>query len=716
MSIWIALNLVVSACAFWKHKNLTSVFHRNKRSSGFQRVEENDSEDDAIELLSSADSVQERDSFSLSCAFIDYRVNQKHENYQEAIRNLCDARSKQILNSVTAQFRPGTLTAIMGPSGSGKTTLLNLLSGRTRTGSMEGYRLINNHSLNAGEFNEVMRKNSGYVLQTDTFFKDLTVRETLLFAAMLRLDPDEDMDVRVNRVDQVITEVGLEKVAKTKVGDEFTTGLSGGQKRRLSIAVELLNVPSIILLDEPTSGLDASTAHTLILLLKKLAEKYQRTIVTTIHSPRPESFAVFDDIMLLGKGGDVVYTGPASDALEYFELSGFNNTEQLSPGDFIIDIVGLDPEDTDETIDSYKLADTYRDSDIRRDLVDTIIDNMVEDQYVPKSRKRLGFWEETCVLFSRRISRSTLGDYLSMFAQMLFIGLLLALAFGGKGFDSINIWYRPYKSLMFIVCLVSYGMVIQYLNLVPQYFDERNILRRELENGSCRITTYILSCMLYETPMALFQVVFVSVVGYWLVDLNTDIRIMIFFVLFFTIGVSAWQAVVCLFSFMSNDMGRVYNFIFVLLGVGTLFSGLPIVYSNIPSYFIPFYYTSVPAITYRALLHSELICCNMTFDCSDLTDLGSQYINGTQQGPSIEETKAACEAQLDDQKVNLGAMALFYLDLNQEIEYIDMVVLMGLIVLLRFLAIFVFKFKVWNENRLKDTTEISIKERKKFVL
>jgi len=181
-------------------------------------------------------------------------------------------RSKCVLNRVSAYFNPGTLTAIMGPSGSGKTTLLNLISGRTEAGTLSGLRIINGKAYKNADY-KMRMKRQGYVVQFDAFLENLTVRETLSFSAMLRMDKSLTDKEKLLRVEKVISEVGLENVADSKVGGITFTGLSGGQKRRLSCALELLSCPSVMLFDEPTSGLDATSSLHIVKTMKNQAQQ-----------------------------------------------------------------------------------------------------------------------------------------------------------------------------------------------------------------------------------------------------------------------------------------------------------------------------------------------------------------------------------------------------------------------------------------------------------
>ena len=179
-----------------------------------------------------------------------------------------------------------------------------------------------------------------YVMQQDVLLPRLTVRETLLYSADLRLPEGVSAQERAKVVEEVILQLGLKEVANTPIGDGAHKGCSGGEKRRVSIGVQMLGNPSVLFLDEPTTGLDAASAHKLVLTLKSLATK-GRTIVTTLHQPRSEIWGLFDRITLLARGR-VVYSGAVGDVDPYFAGLGLPIPQHINPADFLIDISAVD--------------------------------------------------------------------------------------------------------------------------------------------------------------------------------------------------------------------------------------------------------------------------------------------------------------------------------------------------------------------------------------
>jgi ABC-type multidrug transport system ATPase subunit len=255
--------------------------------------------------------------------------------------------SRALLDDQCGIAKPGRLLAVCGPSGSGKTTLLNVLAGQlpySKQIRLEGRVRANGAAVPA------QGVRSGFVAQEDLFFSQLTVRETLEMAAELRATSSTTPEERAAAVDAVIRRLGLAKCADTPVGDAKTRGLSGGEKKRLSIACELIARPQLIFADEPTSGLDAFAAQQAMQALKDLTTD-GHTVIATIHQPRSSIFAMFDDLCLLSEGR-LLYFGPAAEALEYFKGLGHECPEHYNPAEFLADLVAIDhssPESEEKT-------------------------------------------------------------------------------------------------------------------------------------------------------------------------------------------------------------------------------------------------------------------------------------------------------------------------------------------------------------------------------
>ncbi|XP_010635689.2 broad substrate specificity ATP-binding cassette transporter ABCG2, partial [Fukomys damarensis] len=230
-------------------------------------------------------------------------------------------------------MRPG-LNAIMGPSGAGKSVLLDVLAARKDPHGLSGDVLLNG-APHPADF----KCHSCYVLQDHVMMNTLTVRENLQFSAALRLPMTMTHLEKEERINKVIEDLGLNKVADSKVGTKFTGGLSGAERKTTSIAMELIMDPSILFLDEPTNGLDSNTAHAVLSLLKMMSSQ-GRTIIISIHQPRYSIFKLFDSLTLLASG-KLMFHGPAQEAVQYFASAGmvdsFTHFEKI----IVIIVMGL---------------------------------------------------------------------------------------------------------------------------------------------------------------------------------------------------------------------------------------------------------------------------------------------------------------------------------------------------------------------------------------
>ncbi|KAJ3014597.1 hypothetical protein HKX48_005071 [Thoreauomyces humboldtii] len=242
------------------------------------------------------------------------------------------ATGTEIMRGVTGSLKAGKLTAVMGPSGAGKTTFVSLLTGKAKR--TDGIVRINGVEEELSHY----RKLIGFVPQEDIMLRELTVRDILMHSALMRLPTNWSNKRKKDLVLDTLAFLGLENIMNSIVGDEVTRGISGGQRKRVNIGMELVAAPVCLMLDEPTSGLDSATSFEVCKLLHTIAREQRMTIAAVVHSPSPTAFEQFDDLLLLGKGGRTVYMGPRDRAAKYFESIGFENYHGVSESDFFMDV------------------------------------------------------------------------------------------------------------------------------------------------------------------------------------------------------------------------------------------------------------------------------------------------------------------------------------------------------------------------------------------
>ncbi|KAI8360140.1 hypothetical protein B0O80DRAFT_381614 [Mortierella sp. GBAus27b] len=240
---------------------------------------------------------------------------------------------KEVLSQVSGIVKPGQVMAIMGASGAGKTSLLDILARRHKSGIVRGNIYVNGRTVSNHEYKRVV----GYVDQEDTLMSTLTVYETILYSALLRLPRDMSFDAKRFRVMETMTELGILGIKDMKIGASGQRSISGGEKRRVSIACELVTSPSILFLDEPTSGLDSYNAYNVVECLVTLARNYNRTVVCTIHQPRSNIFALFDQLVLMAKG-QLVFSGETSNLSGHLRSLGHVCPEGFNMADYMIDL------------------------------------------------------------------------------------------------------------------------------------------------------------------------------------------------------------------------------------------------------------------------------------------------------------------------------------------------------------------------------------------
>lgn len=295
---------------------------------------------------------------------------------------------------------------------------------------------------------------SAYVMQQDVLLPRLTVRETLRYSAGLRLPATSSVAERNQVVEEVILQLGLKECADTMIGDSQHKGCSGGEKRRVSIGVQLLSNPSVLFLDEPTTGLDSTSAFQLVQTLKNLAKK-GRTIVTTLHQPRSEIWSLFDRITLLSKGC-ALYSGSTGEVVGYFEALGHALPEHYNPADYLIDLSAVDYRSEEgekmstERVDS--LIGSWREHEGSHLITSTQTKEGAEDYTEGKPNSRLPLWKQVDIL-TRRALKTTYRDPMGVMGTF-FMALAMSITVGWVFYklpESL-MGFRSMQAVLYITC------------------------------------------------------------------------------------------------------------------------------------------------------------------------------------------------------------------------------------------------------------------------
>jgi ABC-type multidrug transport system ATPase subunit len=265
--------------------------------------------------------------------------------------NVQTADGTFLLHDSCGYVENGHVCGILGPSGAGKSTILSALGGTISSSSrsqVNGEVFYYDNDIQRKESLRVQGGRVAWMKQEEFFFEMLSVQETLELAAFLEL-PDHLEPQRRERVMSIMESLGLVKLKNRRIGNSAShNGLSGGEKRRLSLALELISEPKLFLADEPSSGLDSTMSKKVVALIKKLVHQRNIPCLVSLHQPQSSIFKMLDSLILLGPGGYVCYHGKASEAVSYFARLGFQCPQQTNPAEFLLDLVSVDSEDAEQ--------------------------------------------------------------------------------------------------------------------------------------------------------------------------------------------------------------------------------------------------------------------------------------------------------------------------------------------------------------------------------
>jgi ABC-type multidrug transport system ATPase subunit len=419
---------------------------------------------------------------------------------------------KQLLWNMSGCVSAGQMVAIMGGSGAGKSTLLNVLTGRIGAGELTGQILVGNEPRRP----ETWQTDCGYVEQDDLMHRNLTVEETLLYASKFRLPSSMTLKAKKARVDEIIMDLGLHACRHTPIGGGDLRGISGGERKRVSIGIELITQPKVLILDEPTSGLDAFTAFNVIKMVKELALKRNLVVLMTVHQPRTDILKVMDKILLLSMG-KTVFFGTNDEALQHFASLGFELPLETNPSDFYLDTITLDQR-TSELFEKSKarVDKLHQEWEKSKPNVKTMIVDAKDLQ--KKVIEKNSVWIEFYTLLNRNSvisarDRSTI--YAKIFSS-IFIFLILGFVFYQSGNDSRGV-QNKIGVLFFLTINLALSNVIPYLGA---FVMEREITKRERASNSYSAASAFFAKWFAILPLALIGSVIIIPPVYWMVGLS----------------------------------------------------------------------------------------------------------------------------------------------------------------------------------------------------
>uniref|UniRef100_A0A8C0G7G2 ABC transporter domain-containing protein n=1 Tax=Chelonoidis abingdonii TaxID=106734 RepID=A0A8C0G7G2_CHEAB len=534
---------------------------------------------------------------------------------------------KEILKDINGVMRPG-LNAILGPTGSGKSSLLDILAARKDPHGLSGDVLINGAPQPAN-----FKCISGYVVQDDVVMGTLTVRENFQFSAALRLPTSVKEREKKERIDQIIKELGLTKVADSKVGTQFIRGVSGGERKRTNIGMELITDPAVLFLDEPTTGLDASTANAVLLLLKRMS-KQGKTIIFSIHQPRYSIFRLFDNLTLLA-AGRMLFHGPAQNAIEYFKSIGYECEPYNNPADFFLDVINGDSTavasskaDADLAVNCIVWSTTQGQilSETKAVLQNISLENKKKVKTIFRQITYTTSFFHQLKWVSKRTFKNLIGNPQASVAQLcvtIFLGLVVGAIFFGIKDDVTGVQNRI--GAMFFV---TTNQCFSSISAIELFIVEKKIFIHEYISGYYRVSAYFISKLMADLiPMRTLPSIIFTCIIYFMLGLKP--RADSFFIMMFSLMMVSYTATAMALAIATGqNVVAVANLLMTITFVFMIiFSGLLVNLTSIMSWLSWLQYFSIPRYGMTALQINEFT--DLKF-CSGITNTSQTDTNCTQ--------------------------------------------------------------------------------------
>jgi ABC-type multidrug transport system ATPase subunit len=420
------------------------------------------------------------------------------------------------------------------------------------------------------------------------------------------------------RVQNIITEFGLERVADNKIGTVFVRGISGGEKRRCAIASQVLTLPKIIFLDEPTSGLDSAAAYHVMNAIINMAKRYNLTVVASIHQPSTETYSLFDKLLLLGHG-KTLYFGELEKALNYFERLGYACPPYNNPADHFLKLVNSDfmkdITEAEQHITTFSIA--FSESHYKAD-VDRQIYNLIEksgrnyDAITKKTRKRYarGFFAQTFIIMKRSY-RNAMRNVLMFWirvAMYMCLALLMGAAWWQVGFHQKNVQDRL-STHFFSVAFLSFMSVAG----IPGFLEERLVFQRERSNGFYSVGPYVLANTLISIPFLMIIAGSFSMIAYPMIGLHNSFHNFAYFLTFLFLGLSVAESMVVFISAAIPIFVAALAINAFANGFFMVVEGYFVRRDAIPKELKWAHYFDYQKYSFEAIIKNDLV--GLTFDC-----------------------------------------------------------------------------------------------------
>ncbi|CAO2831659.1 unnamed protein product [Amaranthus hypochondriacus] len=580
--------------------------------------------------------------------------------------------TKRIIEDAAGYASPGQVLAIMGPSGSGKSTLLDALAGRLNLSTKQSGLMLINGCKQAPAHGTL-----AYVTQDDTLMTTLTVRETMYYSSELLLPPSMPKIEKQKRAENCIKEMGLQEAMDTRVGGWGVKGLSGGEKRRLSLCIEILPHPKLLLLDEPTSGLDSAASFHVMSRIASKERIIGRTIVASIHQPSSQVFELFDNLCLLS-AGRTVYFGPAQQANKFFASNGFPCPPLQNPPDHFLQMTNKDfDQDIEQGLSTRKstednikiLLNSYKSSHNYQQ-VESVINEICKKKHKElEIRKRASFLGQ-CQVLTRRSFVNMCRDW-GYYWLRLVVYIILGLSLGTL-YLHLGYSFRLIHARVSLLVFVTSFLTIMAIGGFPSFVEDMKVFKHESLNGHYGTGSFVVGNTLSSTPFLFLLAIIPGSMAYYMPGLKQGFEYFSYFTL------TLFTCMLLVESLMMIVASLVPNFLLgVISGAGLqglmlLGGGYFQLPQDLPTIFwrYPLYYISFHKYAFQGLFKNEFLGLKFSSNggfSSNILDISSNMMNGVE----ILEDILQVETRYS--------------------KWVDLFVLLGMVIIYRLLFLIIIK-------------------------